>query len=133
MNGDKPRYWNTNTILQVAVIAVLGFLTTELIDMRDYVKWSKGFHDEIAPDFFHQTRWGYEDELKMQAAMNHEKDLLYARIGQLSKEIDAHTNLIIELEIKIDTHDQEADMWKDKIRDLNSRRKYSAPPNGVYP
>lgn len=101
---ETKRLFKVGYIIQAAIIAVLGWGVTELIQIRDYTKWSENFHAEVPAGFFTKPRWGLDDERKSQREFNNALQVLDKRILVNEQQHLAHMT--------------EAELWKDMIRDL---------------
>jgi hypothetical protein len=77
----------------IIVLLLLGIIY-QFIGMRDYIEWSKKFHDEIPDQFFTGKRWSFSDELKSQNQTNLQINTLDKRISLIEAQHRQVTDLL---------------------------------------
>ena len=69
----------------VLIMLMLG-LIYQFLGMRDYVEWSKSFHDGIDPTFFSGERWSLSEELRSQSHTNQQMGIMDKRMTLMESE-----------------------------------------------
>jgi len=110
-DAETKRYFKVEYILQGLILSILVWGAKEMLIIRDHTLASNAIHAQIPSGFFTQPRWGLDDarksqadDLRAHALLAHEMDLLDKKIALLGSQHRAHLD--------------EANIWKDMIREL---------------
>ena len=69
--------------VSILMLVALGY---GVWDMREFMRWSQQFHDDIPDSFFKGDRWSFADEMRSQASTNQRISLISERMSLIESE-----------------------------------------------